>query len=102
MEDSRKRNLVNVSHNIMSPSSSKALSEQKGATRPPSHPGPMRAPQPKAGGPPLPPKPDQGVKRTSSYVNKQTSSANAVMRVPGNQSSTGKNVQLKQQNVIYA
>ena len=30
MEDSRKRNLVNVSQHIMSPSQQKAISEQKG------------------------------------------------------------------------
>ena len=80
MEQNRKRNLVNVSQHIMSPNQnqSKAMSEQKGVTRPPSHPGPMKGvnPSSRAGGLPLPPKPDAVVKRTSSYVNK-TSSSNA-------------------------
>ena len=65
MEENRKRNLVNVSQHIMSPSqNSKAFSDQKGGagfTRPPSHPGLTTnngkgAP---GGGLPLPPKPDQ-------------------------------------------
>ena len=60
MEENRKRNLVNVSQHIMSPSQSKALSEQKGFTRPPSHPGPAKAQGGGHGaGLPLPPKNDQ-------------------------------------------
>ena len=83
MEENRKRNLVNVSQHIMSPSQqSKAFSEQKGSTRPPSHPGPMKGTHPGAApkapsGIPLAPKVDSAVvKRTNSYVVKSSSSIN--------------------------
>lgn len=78
MDEQRKRNLVNVSQHIMSPSQSKALSEQKGFARPPSHPGPAKGLNGgHGGGLPLPPKNDSStVKRTSSYVVKPSQSSN--------------------------
>jgi len=71
VEENRKRNLANVSHNILSPSQPKAFSEQKGVTRPPSHPGPKANNLGAKNSNLLPPKPDpHAIKRTNSYVNK--------------------------------
>ena len=92
VDENRKRNFVNVSHNILSPSqggNKAGEGPRPMAGRPPSHPGPANKQSA------LPPKPEPTVKRTNSYVGNMNQGDNSHNRSSIGQSQTAVSKNMK-------